>query len=237
MACCPSRTGSDGGGSIRIPAGFCGLFGLKATYGRVPQGPDAGIQPLTSVMGCLTRSVRDTARYFDACNGFDQRAPLSLTRVSGWEEALGSFDLAGKTVAILPELGTANVRTEVADVVVAAAERVAKAAGLRVVEVIPHLPPLRGQWAMAGQVSFVANLGSSYPGCIPELSDEMRFGLESARQRFDLDRERPSKLGDASSTRPWPTCSKPRTSSWLRPTLTWRSQPKDHRLPRSPVTI
>lgn len=184
----PIATGSDGGGSIRIPAGFCGLFGLKATYGRVPQGPQAGIQPLTSVMGCLTRSVRDTARYFDACNGFDQRDPLSLTRVEGWEAALGTLDLAGRTVAILPELGTAQVRTEVADVVVAAAERTAKAAGLRVVEVDPHLPPLRGQWAMAGQVSFVANLGAAYPDCISELSAEMRLGLESAQQRFNLER-------------------------------------------------
>jgi aspartyl-tRNA(Asn)/glutamyl-tRNA(Gln) amidotransferase subunit A len=184
----PIATGSDGGGSIRIPAGFCGLFGLKATYGRIPQGPKAGIQPLTSVMGCLSRSVRDTARYFDACNGFDQRDPLSLARVSGWEVSLGSFDLEGKTVAILPELGTARVRTEVADVVVAAAERVAKAAGLRVVAVEPHLPPLRGQWAMAGQVSFVANLGDAYPDRIDDLSPEMRFGLQSARQRFDLDR-------------------------------------------------
>ena len=41
----PIATGSDGGGSIRIPAGFTGLFGLKATYGRVPKGPWAGMQP------------------------------------------------------------------------------------------------------------------------------------------------------------------------------------------------
>jgi aspartyl-tRNA(Asn)/glutamyl-tRNA(Gln) amidotransferase subunit A len=74
----PIATGSDGGGSIRIPAAFCGLFGLKATYGRIPKGPGSGIQPLTSVQGCLSRSVRDTARYFDACNGFDPRDPLSL---------------------------------------------------------------------------------------------------------------------------------------------------------------
>ena len=184
----PIATGSDGGGSIRIPAGFCGLFGLKATYGRIPQGPEAGIQPLTSVMGCLTRSVRDTARYFDACNGFDQRDPLSLARVEGWEAALGTFDLSGKTVAILPELGTARVRSEVADVVVNAAERLSAAAGLRVVEVVPRLPVLRGQWAMAGQVSFVANLGDAYPDCVDDLSTEMRMGLEAAKTRFDLER-------------------------------------------------
>jgi Asp-tRNA(Asn)/Glu-tRNA(Gln) amidotransferase A subunit family amidase len=184
----PIGTGSDGGGSIRGPSGNCGLFGLKATFGRIPQGPGADIQPLTAVMGCLTRSVRDTARYFDACNGFDQRDPLSLPAVSGWEASLGSFDLSGKTVAILPELGTARVRTEVANLVVAAAERLAKAAGLRIVEVVPHLPPLKGEWSIAGQVSFVAGLGDLYPGCIEELSTEMRFGVESAKKRFDLER-------------------------------------------------
>jgi len=68
----PIATGSDGGGSIRIPAGFSGLFGLKATTGA-SQGARRGIEPLTSVLGCLSRSVRDTARFFDACNGFDQR--------------------------------------------------------------------------------------------------------------------------------------------------------------------
>jgi aspartyl-tRNA(Asn)/glutamyl-tRNA(Gln) amidotransferase subunit A len=184
----PIATGSDGGGSIRIPSGFCGLFGLKATYGRIPSGPHAGIQPLTSVNGCLSRSVRDTARYFDACNGFDPYDPLSLPKVSGWEAGLGTLDLKGRTVAILPGLGTARVRGEVADVVVAAAERIARSAGLRVVDVEPHLPALRGEWAMSGQVSFVAGLGDSYPDCIDDLSPEMRFGLESARKRFDLDR-------------------------------------------------
>jgi aspartyl-tRNA(Asn)/glutamyl-tRNA(Gln) amidotransferase subunit A len=184
----PIATGSDGGGSIRIPAGFTGLFGLKATYGRIPKGPEAGIEPLTSVLGCLSRSVRDTARFFDAVNGFDQRDPLSLPAVGGWEAGLGTHDLAGKTVLILPDLGTARVRAEVADVVRAAAERLSAAVGLRVVEFEPALPPLRGQWAVAGMVSFIVDLGAAYPDRIDELSPEMRMGLQSARDRFTLDR-------------------------------------------------
>jgi Asp-tRNA(Asn)/Glu-tRNA(Gln) amidotransferase A subunit family amidase len=184
----PIATGSDGGGSIRIPAGFSGLFGLKATYGRIPRGPHAGMAPLTSVNGCLTRSVRDTARYFDACNGFDQRDPLSLPAVAGWEAALGTHDMAGRTVAILPDLGTARVRGEVTDLVVSTSEHLAAAAGLRIVSVVPTLPPLRGQWAMAGQVGFVADLGSAYPDRIGELSDEMRMGLEGAMSRYSLEK-------------------------------------------------
>ena len=184
----PIATGSDGGGSIRIPSGFTGLFGLKATYGRIPAGPHAGIQPLTSVNGCLARSVRDTARYFDAVNGFDQRHPLSLPTVDGWERDLGSLDLSGRTVAIIPDLGTARVRAEVSELVAAAAEEIATAAGLRIVDIETNLPPLRGEWAMSGQVSFVAGLGRDYPECIERLSPEMRFGVESARKRYDLDR-------------------------------------------------
>jgi aspartyl-tRNA(Asn)/glutamyl-tRNA(Gln) amidotransferase subunit A len=184
----PIATGSDGGGSIRIPAGFVGLFGLKATYGRIPKGPHASTTPRTAVLGCLTRSVRDTARYFDACNGFDQRDPLSLPAVGGWESGLGSHDLSGMTVAILPDIGTARVRSEVADLVMAVSEHLAEAAGLKVVTVAPTLPPLRGQWAMANQPAFVADLGSAYPDRADELSAPMRLGLEGAMQRYTLEK-------------------------------------------------
>jgi Asp-tRNA(Asn)/Glu-tRNA(Gln) amidotransferase A subunit family amidase len=182
----PIATGSDGGGSIRIPAAFTGLFGLKSTYGRIPSGP--GVGSLTSVTGCLARSVRDVARYFDACNGYDATDPLSLPAVGGWEAGLGTQDLAGRTVAIVADLGTARVRSEVADTVVATAERLATAAGLRVVEVRPTLPPLRAEWARAGLAGFVVDLGDAYPDRVGELSFAMRAGVEAGRARFDLDR-------------------------------------------------
>jgi aspartyl-tRNA(Asn)/glutamyl-tRNA(Gln) amidotransferase subunit A len=184
----PIATGSDGGGSIRGPAGFSGLFGLKATYGRIPKGPDGTIEPMTTVLGCLTRSVRDTARYFDACNGFDRRDPLSLPRVEGWESALGSHDLSGMTAAISVDLGIAQVRPEVADVVAAAAARLCQKAGLRVVEVVPSLPPLRGAWSMANQPPFVTDLGDAYPDRIDDLSPEVLMGLQSAQEHYSLER-------------------------------------------------
>jgi len=184
----PIATGSDGGGSIRIPAGFSGLFGLKATYGRIPHGPHALMSPLTTALGCLTRSIRDTARYFDSCNGFDQRDPMSLPNVGGWEVELGSHDLAGMTVAILPDLGTARVREDVAELVISASEYLINVAGLRRVDVVPTLPPLRGQWAMAGQPGIVAGLGNAYPDRIEELSAEIRMGLESAMSRYTLEK-------------------------------------------------
>jgi len=184
----PIATGSDGGGSIRGPASCSGLFGLKATYGRIPKGPPAGIEPMTAVLGCLTRSVRDTARYFDCCNGFDRRDPLSLPVVGGWENGLGSYDLAGMTAAIVVDLGIARVRTEVAELVSSRAEELARVANLRLVTVAPALPPLRGEWAMANQPSMIAVLGDAYPDRLDELSPEIAAGVRSAMERYDVGR-------------------------------------------------
>ena len=66
-------TGGDGGGSIRIPAGYTGLLGMKGTYGRITRGPHAMSRPNTVVLGNLARSVRDAARFYDVTAG---RRPL-----------------------------------------------------------------------------------------------------------------------------------------------------------------
>jgi len=72
----PAAHGSDGGGSVRIPASSCGLFGFKATRASLPDGPDAGEGWAgMSIDGFLTRSVRDAALLHDACTGPDIGAP------------------------------------------------------------------------------------------------------------------------------------------------------------------
>ena len=72
----PAAHGSDGGGSVRIPASSCGLFGFKATRARLPDGPFAGEGWAgMAIDGFLTRSVRDTALLHDVTAGADPGAP------------------------------------------------------------------------------------------------------------------------------------------------------------------
>jgi len=75
--------GSDGGGSVRIPASNCGLFGFKSSRARLPDGPYAGEGWAgMAIDGFLTRSVRDTAFMLDACMGTDLGAPYAAPALS-----------------------------------------------------------------------------------------------------------------------------------------------------------
>lgn len=181
-------TGGDGGGSIRIPAGFTGLPGLKATYGRIPKGPHMVMASLTAVSGCLSRSVRDIARYFDHTNGFDRRDPYSLPRVEGWEAGLGSFrdTLRGKKAAIAIDLGSAHVDSEVAATVEAAARALAADAGLELVDVPVKVPELSYEWALAGLSEIVMTLAEEYPDCAEDLTVEIGFGMKIAHDMYDI---------------------------------------------------
>jgi aspartyl-tRNA(Asn)/glutamyl-tRNA(Gln) amidotransferase subunit A len=182
-------TGGDGGGSIRIPTGFTGLPGLKATYGRIPKGPNMVLASLTAVSGCLSRSVRDIARYFDVANGFDARDPYSLPRVEGWEAGLGSYrdSLWGKKVAIAFDLGTAVVADDVRAVVEDAAHALARDAGFQIVDIPVKLPELSYEWALAGLSEIVMLLGDRYPACEDDLTLEIAFGLKIAHQVYNIE--------------------------------------------------
>ena len=182
----PIATGGDGGGSIRIPAGFCGLVGMKGTAGRIPRGPRTEVAPLTVVIGCLARSVRDVARWYDVCSGYDARDPYSLPRLDGWERDLGSHDLRGMTAVIAPTLGSAVVLPEVEELVRAAGEALARDAGLRLVDVPVQLPGLGFEWAMTNLAQLRRGLGDRWPDCKDDMTLEMAFGMDMAEKMFDL---------------------------------------------------
>jgi aspartyl-tRNA(Asn)/glutamyl-tRNA(Gln) amidotransferase subunit A len=180
-------TGGDGGGSIRIPAGFTGLVGLKATYGRIPLTPHAELGAMTVTVGCLARSVRDTARWFDVCNGRDPREPLSLPRVDGWEAGLGSHldELRGARVAVVPDWGAAVGSPVMWEVLEAAAEELIAGCGLvRVDGLDTTLPRMGTAWSIANSIGLVDRIGPFWPECADQLTPEIRFAMENGPQHY-----------------------------------------------------
>jgi Asp-tRNA(Asn)/Glu-tRNA(Gln) amidotransferase A subunit family amidase len=119
----PLAHGTDGAGSIRIPASFCGIVGFKPSLGRVPYAPHADPWAATSHPGPMTRTVRDAALLLQAMAGPDARDPLSIDAPPADYLAACDGDLAGLRVAWSPDLGTGPVEREVVAIVEAAARR------------------------------------------------------------------------------------------------------------------
>lgn len=128
----PVATGTDGAGSLRIPASYCGLVGFKTTYGLVPRGPRHRGAADNDHYGALTRTVRDTARFLDAVCGVDPYDRASLPAPGRFEDSLNA-DLRGMRVAFAADLGNAPCDPEVADVVRTAAEKFVAATGAQLV--------------------------------------------------------------------------------------------------------
>jgi aspartyl-tRNA(Asn)/glutamyl-tRNA(Gln) amidotransferase subunit A len=133
--------------------------------------------------------VRDIARYFDVCNGFDHRDPLSLPRVEGWEAGLGSLGeaLAGRKIAISPNLGSAVVLPELEELVRKHGELLVQDARLALTDRPVTLPELSYEWALSGLVGVQAVLADKYPECAGELTQEMALGMQLATQMFNLE--------------------------------------------------
>ena len=125
----PFATASDGGGSIRTPAAFTGLVGLRASYGRIPTFGDTHLAQ-NAVVGSLTTTVADTALLLDVMAGPDPRDRTCLPPPPGsYVAALDELDLTGLRVAWSADLGFAVVDPDVASVCRRAAEDFAAANG------------------------------------------------------------------------------------------------------------
>jgi Asp-tRNA(Asn)/Glu-tRNA(Gln) amidotransferase A subunit family amidase len=133
----PLGTGSDGGGSIRLPSSICGLSGIKTSQGRVPLGgPNPPGSGVLSVKGPMTRTVRDAALALDACVGPDPTDIFGHPAPPGpWRPQLGQpGDVAPpERVVWCPNLGFGTVDAEVLRVCEAAVAKLADAG----TEVIP----------------------------------------------------------------------------------------------------
>jgi len=106
----PLALGTDGGGSIRIPAACCGIVGLKPTLGRVPHIHQADLFSTTSSIGPMARSVAEVAACFDVIVGFDPGDPYS--RPEPLDERRG-IEARGLRLGWLPRVGNRLIDSEV----------------------------------------------------------------------------------------------------------------------------
>jgi aspartyl-tRNA(Asn)/glutamyl-tRNA(Gln) amidotransferase subunit A len=105
----PLALGTDGGGSIRIPAAFCNVFGLKPSFGRVPHNAGFPGFEMLSAVGPIARTVRDAALLLDVIAGGDDRDRYSLPAEAGSYLEACDQGVRGLHVAWSPDLGYAAV--------------------------------------------------------------------------------------------------------------------------------
>jgi aspartyl-tRNA(Asn)/glutamyl-tRNA(Gln) amidotransferase subunit A len=117
----PVSLGTDGAGSIRIPASFCGIVGHKPSFGRVPFFPSPGANELAAHAGPMTRTVRDAALFLDVLAGPDERDRFSLPASDERYAESVEGGVEGWRVAWSPDLGHIPVDPEVLQITEAAA--------------------------------------------------------------------------------------------------------------------
>jgi aspartyl-tRNA(Asn)/glutamyl-tRNA(Gln) amidotransferase subunit A len=174
----PVATASDGGGSTRIPASFCGLVGFKPSHGRVPHPGPTGSE--TSVYGLLTTTVADSARHLDVTAGPDERDRFSLPPPTvGYESAIESLPVAGLRARWSPDLGFARCDPQVRAIAERAAQRLVSAAGLAMDDEPIHLTDPVRAWLGAGAMDLWFSLEEGmWPGVREDLTRYVRTVLE-----------------------------------------------------------
>ena len=178
---CTLATGSDGGGSIRIPSSFSGITGIKPSQGRVPRYGGYGGPAVNhfSQSGPLSRTVRDTALLLQALAGPDSRDANTLTDDPPDYLAGLAGGVKDWRVAWSPDLGYAAVDPEVAAITQAAAQ-VFQQMGAHVVEAAPAIEgdPFPAFAAVFGTASY-----TSYQNLYPERRDELTHYVQAT---FDM---------------------------------------------------
>ena len=172
----PLAIGTDGGGSIRIPAGFTGIYGLKPTSGRVPVYP-ASVFATLSHVGPMTRTVADGALMLAALAGPDPRDRYSLE--SSPEDYVGKLQngIKGLKVGWSPDLGYARVEPEVATIAAQAAQAF-ESLGCTVDEIRPEFEDPTETFMVHWQSACAGSLGH----LLPQWAEKMDPGLVEAAE-------------------------------------------------------
>ena len=133
---CPLALGTDGGGSIRIPASFTGVYGLKPSFGRVPAYP---LSPFGTVahVGPMSRTVRDSALMMNAIAKPDARDWFNVPGARADYTARLSESMKGKRIVFSPRLGHAAKVVPEVEALVAAAVKRFEAMGAQVEQIDP----------------------------------------------------------------------------------------------------
>jgi aspartyl-tRNA(Asn)/glutamyl-tRNA(Gln) amidotransferase subunit A len=179
----PAATASDGGGSTRIPASFCGLVGFKPSYGRIPHPSASGSE--TSVLGLLTTTVADSARHLDVTAGPDDRDRFSLPAPGvTYESVIESLPVAGLRARWTHDMGFAPCDPEVRSIAGQAAKALAEAAGLVLdEEPVVLTDPVR-TWLSSGSLDLWFDLEDGmWPGVAGDLTRYSRSVLEQTQDQ------------------------------------------------------
>ncbi len=189
----PLAMGSDGGGSIRIPAAFCGIAGHKPTLGLVPGTPGFRGWPSLSVKGPLARSVRDLALTMSVIVGADPTDPGTERRADeDYPAAVAAGDVSGLRVAVSADLGCAPLEPGVRACFAEAVESLARA-GWQLEEAHPPTGEPTALWnaiaAPEGYASHRRLLAEHEADLEPRTADILRAGEVAAADYLDaLDR-------------------------------------------------
>ncbi|MBI1878659.1 MAG: amidase [Chloroflexi bacterium] len=167
----PIAIGTDGGGSIRIPAAFAGCLGFKPSFGRVPVYPAAPNEAVSHI-GPLTNTVRDAALTLNVIAGPDERDRNSLPAAGLDYLAACDGDLNGLRVAWSPDLGYATVDPQVRRITEAAALRFSEF-GCAVEAVDLAWPDPDEAWCAIFYGGIVASVGDRFD----EIRDRLDPGL------------------------------------------------------------
>jgi amidase len=198
LACgmAPLADGSDMGGSLRNPASFCGVAGLRPTPGRVPGWPATDPWDTLSVDGPLGRTVADVSLLLSAQAGPDPRVPISLAEPGAAFACIRPAVTGGLRIAYSPTLGGLPVEPAVSAVTAAAAELLA-GLGCAVIEAEPDLSGADAAFETLRAIAFERDLGTLLDEHPAELKDTVRWNIEQGRRLTGADVARAQALRGA----------------------------------------